>query len=326
MRQRLFPKGSLRSALASADRHTPTAPANGEANTVVRGSPAVTHRAASVLPLPHRIGGVGRSLLMMLCGIGLLCGAAAIFNPSSLQAVTSPFMPDASNPQSTHATDNHQEFANTLASLVERCVEVLAVHDRGRTPYSEIVLWVDDRANPGIIDQDELAVISHSQLFRTVAVYSINSCGLEAADAAPSSKTDHTTPTTQRLMGSSNSSRAAAAGNATGAGEAGSGGSVTGARRTALSAIDLNNRQALRQSSFCDTWRGLSQVKQCVIATGVSDLRLEPVSEGGGVDGGDGELSHLRISLTWSADSVDGAGEAGALVNLSARPMSSQQE
>ena len=275
----------------------------------------MTHRAASVLPLPHRIGGVGRSLLMMLCGIGLLCGAAAIFNPSSLQAVTSPFMPAASNQQSTNATDNHQEFANTLASLVERCVEVIAVHDRGRTPYSEIVLWVDDRANPGIIDQDELAVISHSQLFRTVAVYSINSCGLQVADSAPSSKTDHTKPTTQRLTGS---------------GSAGNGGSVTGARRTTLSAINLNNRQALRESSFCDTWRGLSQVKQCVIATGVSDLRLEPVIEGDEVDGaadrGDGELSHLRISLTWSADSVDGAGEAGALVNLSARPMSSQQE
>jgi len=251
------------------------------------------------LTAPDRRGGVARSLLMMLCGIALLCGSAAIFNPSSLQAVTSTFMPSADGRQPMGGANNHQEFANTLAGLVERCVEVIAVHDRGKTPYSEIVLWVEDRANPGVIDQDELAVISHSQLFRTVAVYGINSCGLKDTSAAPKSKQDHTQPTTQHLAGS---------------------GSVTGARRTTLSAINMNDRQALSDSSFCDTWRGLSQVKPCVIATGVSDLRLEPSSIA------DQQLSHLRISLTWSADSVDGAGEADALVNLSARSLPSQQE
>jgi hypothetical protein len=261
-------------------------------------------RARWLMPASlSRRGGVARSLLMMLCGIGLLGGSAAIFNPSSLLAVTGPLMPGAGLDHRTSMAGNHQEFANTLAGLVERCVEVIAVHDRGKTPYSEVVLWVEDRVNPGVIDQDELAVISHSQLFRTVAVYGLNSCGTGDIDSAPMANLDHTKPTTRYLAGGT-----------------GGGGSVTGARRSTLSAIDLNNRQALGESSFCDTWRGLSQVKPCVIATGVSDLRLATTQDS------NGELSHLRISLTWSADSVDGAGEAGALVKLSARSTTSQQE
>ena len=235
---------------------------------------------------------------MLLCGGALLCGSAAIFNPASLQAVTSPFAPAApgGNNDFAPAFDNHQEFANTLAQLVGRCQEVIAIHDRGRTPYSELVLWVEDRANPGVIDQTELAIISHSQLFRTVAVYGINSCGtMDENEAAPVARRDHTKLNSQQLAG----------------------GSVSGARRSALSAIDLNDRQALREPSFCDTWRGLSQVKPCVIATGVSDLRLHHERNSGAET--ENTLCpppFLRLSLTWSADSVDGAGEASAVVKV----------
>jgi hypothetical protein len=52
--------------------------------------------------------------------------------------------------------------------------EVLAVHHLGPSSHEEIVLWERDASNQGVIDPDELCIISHSELLRLVRVYRLD--------------------------------------------------------------------------------------------------------------------------------------------------------
>ena len=104
---------------------------------------------------------------MFACGAVLLVGAAVVLDPRTIQAT-----PPVSNEAQTRA-ELRAEFTRTLAALIESCVEVFAVHQRGATPYSEVVLWTNDDSNPGEIDPGEIAVVSHSQLLNAVTVYSL---------------------------------------------------------------------------------------------------------------------------------------------------------
>lgn len=65
----------------------------------------------------------------------------------------------------------NQQFINGLGALIGRSVEVLAVRPRGATPYSELVLWLDDGERPGRLDPPELAVLSHSEVLQTIVLY-----------------------------------------------------------------------------------------------------------------------------------------------------------
>ena len=67
---------------------------------------------------------------------------------------------------------DEQRAVDELAGLIARSHAVLAIHDRGCTPFFEIVLWVEDGANPGRLDPHELLVISHSEVLWTVCGYS----------------------------------------------------------------------------------------------------------------------------------------------------------
>ncbi|MHC4100057.1 MAG: hypothetical protein ACYTEY_13040 [Planctomycetota bacterium] len=67
----------------------------------------------------------------------------------------------------------NQELIDDLADIVGRSVGVLAVHDRGPTPYVEIVLWLADAPGgvDGRPDDRELAVLSHSAVMQTITIY-----------------------------------------------------------------------------------------------------------------------------------------------------------
>ena len=65
----------------------------------------------------------------------------------------------------------NQQFINGLGALIGRSVEVLAVRPRGATPYSELVLWLEDGGRPGRLDPPELAVLSHSEVLQTIVLY-----------------------------------------------------------------------------------------------------------------------------------------------------------
>ncbi|MFB3139172.1 MAG: hypothetical protein ACE10B_08130, partial [Phycisphaerales bacterium] len=83
--------------------------------------------------------------------------------------------------------DAHQEQIDALAALIGRSVGVLAIQQRGPTPYLEMVLWLQDDDSEGIQDQadeSELAVLSHSQVLRTITIYRLAE-GEEAVAEGP---------------------------------------------------------------------------------------------------------------------------------------------
>ncbi len=75
---------------------------------------------------------------------------------------------------------DHQRLIESLGSLIGRSGKVLAIHDRGPTPYMEVLLWMDDANNPGTIDAGELALLSHSRVLQTITYYTLS----EGRDAA----------------------------------------------------------------------------------------------------------------------------------------------
>ena len=48
-----------------------------------------------------------------------------------------------------------QQVLTGLAALLGGSLEVLAIHQRGPTPFVEVVLWLEDSHNLGRIDRDE---------------------------------------------------------------------------------------------------------------------------------------------------------------------------
>ena len=226
----------------------------------------------------HR-GSVLHSLLMFTCGALLLGTAAVILDPQSLQAVSKP-------PENLQAAeDRRSEFAKTLAGLIGDCTEVLAIHERSDTPCVDVVLWVDDDLNPGVIDPHEIAIISQSQLFRTITVYSVEGPGKRFQSQ------QHRVPSAEHRVESTQNSEL----------------------RTQNSLGTALDRATVSTPQFCDRWRAQPTVEPQVIATGISDMRLERLP------GAHGELSVIRLSLRWGADSTDGAGEASALIDTGVR-------
>ncbi len=77
--------------------------------------------------------------------------------------------------------------------------------------------------------------------------------------------------------------------------------------------------QAARNSpEFCRHWRADPGVDGLVLGRGVSDMRVETVGgqeDQWGQSGQWGALQRLRVTLTWAADSADGADEASVLVD-----------
>lgn len=112
-------------------------------------------------------------LLAVIGTIGAVAATAAVFSPRLLQAEEAEGVPEAV----AAAVPEHQTTLDALADLIGRSRAILAVHQRGVTPYAETVLWLDDRENQGVIDEGEIAVLSHSEVLWTIVYH-----GLAAAD------------------------------------------------------------------------------------------------------------------------------------------------
>jgi hypothetical protein len=232
-------------------------------------------------PSAFRRGTVLRSLLMLACGGVFLAGAAFVLDPLTLQAVSKPPEPSQTAPE------QRQEFVDHLARLIGGCVQVLAVHDRGDSPNSQIVLWLDDRTNSGVIDAPELAIMSQSQLFQTITLYSMGD-GRAAFDAAATTRMiERVQPLSWDMTGQY---------------------VVTAPGRAETK--QTYSAQEVTQPTFCDRWRALPSVQPSIIGTGISDMRVERLSKA------PGELSPLRILLRWGSDSTDGAWEASSVIDV----------
>jgi hypothetical protein len=115
----------------------------------------------------RRRGGTLGAVLLMLSLLGGITVTTVVLAPRYLAADTPP-------PEGVMAANvGNQELIDDLAQIVGRSVGVLAVHDRGPTPYMEIVLWLTDAPGgvDGRPDDRELAVISHSEVLQTITIY-----------------------------------------------------------------------------------------------------------------------------------------------------------
>lgn len=118
-----------------------------------------------------RRGGSTLGLLSMLAIFGGMGVTAVILGPRILQAQSD--SPSDSDPEVLAARDPaHQQTLELVAKILARSRAVLALHHRGQSPFEEIVLWIEDRDNPGILDVHELAIISHSKVMQTITYYS----------------------------------------------------------------------------------------------------------------------------------------------------------
>jgi len=115
----------------------------------------------------RRRGGTLGSVLVTLSLVGTLTVTTVVLAPRYLAAEPPP-------PQGVEAASAvHQVLIEDLAGLVGRAVGVLAIHERGPTPYMEMVLWLADVPGgvEGRPDARELAVLSHSAVLQTITIY-----------------------------------------------------------------------------------------------------------------------------------------------------------
>ncbi|MHC4347717.1 MAG: hypothetical protein ACYS15_04130 [Planctomycetota bacterium] len=115
----------------------------------------------------RRRGGTLGAVLLIMSLVGAATVTTVIVAPRYLAAEPPPSQDVAA------ASIVNQELIDDLADIVGRSVGVLAVHDRGPTPYVEIVLWLADAPGgvDGRPDDRELAVLSHSAVMQTITIY-----------------------------------------------------------------------------------------------------------------------------------------------------------
>lgn len=115
----------------------------------------------------RRRGAAGRQTLGLLC---LLAGTVLV------GYVAGPGLVQASDSARQQRAEQRQMLVtalNAVSSAVSRCRAVLAMHPRGETPYVDIVLWMTDDRNPGAVDPEELALLSHSRALGSIRLFTL---------------------------------------------------------------------------------------------------------------------------------------------------------
>jgi hypothetical protein len=196
-----------------------------------------------------------------------------------------------------------QEFINSLSKLIGESADVLAIHTRESAPYTEVVLWRSDTANPGVIDADELTVVSHCRLFKTVTLY-------EAVGIPPPGATvsDQPEAASRQPIAESPPPRPGVPRPGAAAGPGSLGGQGLRVPGASVAANMMLDRTLASHPGFCDRWRGSPQVQPRVLGTDLSDFNIEPTGPAGD------ELSVLRLSLRWADDSTDGAQDVAVVI------------
>jgi hypothetical protein len=138
---------------------------------------AVATGSRTRLPRRARWGGSINGLVATIALVAGLGAASIVITPRVLWA-------GSGEPSAQPAREPaHREALEQLAALIGRSHAVLAMHDRSASHFVEVVLWIEDASNPGVIDSEELAVISHSDIMRTITFYAIDDD--EAGDGLP---------------------------------------------------------------------------------------------------------------------------------------------
>jgi hypothetical protein len=114
----------------------------------------------------------------VLVSIGVIGTATLVLTPRHLlagEADQTARRREAENP-------SNQRVIDLLAELIARSVRVIAIHQRGSSPYLELVLWLQDVKNPGRIDPEEIIVLSHSEALQTLWCFEGPAASTEATD------------------------------------------------------------------------------------------------------------------------------------------------
>jgi hypothetical protein len=125
-------------------------------------------------------GSTAGGLIAVFSILGALTATTLVVAPRYLTAAPVVVESDHVEPRTPH----RRNLVQALAAVMEQSVGVVAVHDRGSTPFAEIVLWLTDEENRGVMDEWELAVMSHSRILRTVTLYRIPRDDEQAAEIA----------------------------------------------------------------------------------------------------------------------------------------------
>lgn len=104
-----------------------------------------------------------------LATFGALGATAIMIGPRVIEA-NSP----ATTPQVVTARiPSHQRVIEAFGGLVARSRAMLAVHDRGAGSHEELVLWLENRDLPKLVDPHEIGVISHSRILQTLTLHTM---------------------------------------------------------------------------------------------------------------------------------------------------------
>ncbi|MCP3905015.1 MAG: hypothetical protein GY715_15435 [Planctomycetes bacterium] len=212
-------------------------------------APARFRAGASSRWRRRRRGATSTGIVGTMCVTGALAATAFVARPAWLHASAEP-VPDVVPAR----VEAHRDLMDLLGSFLSRSHAVLAVHARGRTPYLEIVVWLEDATNLGHPDPGEIAVISHSEVLETIVYHALD----PEADADPDASA-----------------------------------TIPGAP----------------SPDFCRAWRERTDVTRRLLATGVTRVQVEPT-------GRRDDRARLRISLTWGAQSTDGADKGSMLLDV----------
>lgn len=116
-------------------------------------------------PTWHRRGLAASEITAVLVAGGILTTTAAIVGPRLLSA------DDDDAALSVPTQPEHADTLSTLVEALEGCKALLIHHDRERTPYLDLVVWTEDRTDPGAVNVDEVLVLSHSRMLQTLAMH-----------------------------------------------------------------------------------------------------------------------------------------------------------
>lgn len=120
------------------------------------------------------------SILVALSIVGTLAGTAWIARPAYLHAKSPEHEPIAA------ASEHHQEVINLIADLVRSSAEVIAIHQRGYTPYVELVLRTAGEGEA--MAADEIALISHSRVLQSITLYTHDDVEEAFSDLTPAGR------------------------------------------------------------------------------------------------------------------------------------------
>lgn len=105
----------------------------------------------------------------MLASFGALGAVAVVVGPRLTQAGAQEL------PTTTTARiPGHQTQLELFAAMVARSQAVLAVCQGGSRSHEELLLWMEDRESPGILEDSELALISHSRILQTITYHRLD--------------------------------------------------------------------------------------------------------------------------------------------------------